>query len=133
MKINNDIRDLLYRCLRNGEQLLVPPFSGAEGSEDAGNPTSYLLVLAPIMQDDEPQGVIEIFQRPTAGPRLKRDICDSSLRCHKKRATIFGLIDCASCRIGKTCSRKSNDFRGLPTTASIREPPHTRSRMKVAV
>ena len=63
---------LLYRCLRNGEQLLVPPFSGAEGDDDAGNPTSFLLVLAPIMQDDEPQGVIEIFQRPSAGPASQR-------------------------------------------------------------
>ena len=63
---------LLYRCLRNGEQLLVPPFSGAEGDDDAGNPTSYLLVLAPIMQNGETQGVIEIFQRPSAGPASQR-------------------------------------------------------------
>src|SRR5215218_9620718 len=32
----------------------------------AANPTDFLLVLAPVLNDQGPQGVIEIFQRPGA-------------------------------------------------------------------
>ena len=38
--------NLLKRVLENGEHLLVPPYSGTAGDDEAGNPTSYLLVLA---------------------------------------------------------------------------------------
>lgn len=63
---------LLQRVLRDAEALLVPPYSGAAGDDQAGNPTSYLLVLAPIRSDDRVVGVVEIFQRPTSGPASQR-------------------------------------------------------------
>ncbi len=63
---------LLQRVLTEGEQLLVPPYSGTEGDEQAGNPTAYLLVLAPIKDEDQVVGLIEVFQRPTAGPASQR-------------------------------------------------------------
>lgn len=63
---------LLYKVLQSKEQLLVPPYSGAGGDEEAGNPTQYLLVLSPIVQDDQAVGVVEIFQRPTSGPASQR-------------------------------------------------------------
>ncbi len=63
---------LLHRVYRDGEHLLVPPFSGAPNDDDAGNPTKYLLILAPIMSDDRPTAVVEIFQRPDSGPASQR-------------------------------------------------------------
>lgn len=63
---------LLQRIIREAEAILVPPYSGAAGDEQAGNPTSYLLVLAPIRADDRVVGVVEIFQRPTSGPASQR-------------------------------------------------------------
>ena len=63
---------LLHRVVRTGEPMLVPPYSGAEGDEEAGNPTAYLLVLAPLRAEDRVVGVVEIFQRPTSGPASQR-------------------------------------------------------------
>ncbi len=63
---------LLNRVLKHGEHLLVPPYSGAVGDDEAGNPTSFLLVLVPIRDDAQVSGVIEIFQRPTSGPASQR-------------------------------------------------------------
>lgn len=63
---------LLHRVVREGEDLLVPPYSGAPGDDEAGNPTAYLLVLAPVQDDKDTVGVVEIFQRPTSGPASQR-------------------------------------------------------------
>jgi hypothetical protein len=63
---------LLHRVIQNDEHLLVPPYSGTAGDEEAGNPTSYLLVLAPVRDDERVAGVVEIFQRPTSGPASQR-------------------------------------------------------------
>ncbi len=63
---------LLYKVLQTKEQMLVPPYSGAGGDDEAGNPTEYLLVLSPILDDDRAVGVVEIFQRPTSGPASQR-------------------------------------------------------------
>ena len=62
----------LLQRVQTGEQLLVPPYSGTSGDEEAGNPTSYLLVLAPIRDDENVVGIVEIFQRPTSGPASQR-------------------------------------------------------------
>ena len=63
---------LLYRVVRTGEHLLVPPYSGAGGDDEAGNPTALLLVLVPIRDDEKVAGVIEIFQRPSSNPASQR-------------------------------------------------------------
>lgn len=62
---------LLKRVFETGQPLTVPPTS-LNHSDDSGNPTEYLLVLAPILQDNQPIGLIEIFQRPGAGPVTQR-------------------------------------------------------------
>ena len=46
--------------------------SGAEGDEGGGNPTGYLLVLAPLVSDGAMEGVIEVFQRPDSQPATQR-------------------------------------------------------------
>ncbi len=63
---------LLHHVARTGEPQLVPPMSGAEGDEAGGNPTSYLLVLAPLVSDGAMEGVIEVFQRSDSQPATQR-------------------------------------------------------------
>ncbi len=65
---------LLYKVLSGGEGALVPPHSGAgeEEAEGAANPTDFLLVLGPLRTDLEAAGVLEVFQRPEAGPNTQK-------------------------------------------------------------
>ncbi|MEN1679324.1 MAG: biotin/lipoyl-binding protein [Planctomycetota bacterium] len=61
---------LLTRTLNEPGGVIVPPHSGAAGGSDtddehaAANPTDFLLVLAPVSNDQGVQGVVEVFQRP---------------------------------------------------------------------
>jgi multidrug resistance efflux pump len=62
---------LLHQVLSGSEGALVAPHSGAGESTDsdeeaAANPTDFLLVMAPVHNDQGPQGVVEVFQRPGA-------------------------------------------------------------------
>jgi multidrug efflux pump subunit AcrA (membrane-fusion protein) len=64
---------LLRQVLEGSEGALVAPHSGTGDATDqdedaAANPTEFLLVLAPVLNDQGPQGVIEVFQR--AGARI---------------------------------------------------------------
>ncbi len=59
---------LLQKVLTSGEPFLVPPHSGAGDGEQGTNPTDYLLVLGALKTELEVVGVLEIFQRPDAGP-----------------------------------------------------------------
>lgn len=63
---------LLNHIAGNGEPKLVPPQSGSGDQQSAGNPTRYLLVLAPLRTDQEIAGVVEIFQRPETQPVTQR-------------------------------------------------------------
>lgn len=69
---------LLQRTLGSDEGLLVAPHSGsAAGTSDgdehaAANPTDYLLVMVPVHNDQGPQGVVEVFQRPGSRPATQR-------------------------------------------------------------
>jgi len=63
---------LLSQVARSGEPQLIPPMSGTEGGEAGGNPTSYLLVLAPLTGDGKIEGLIEVFQRPDSQPATQR-------------------------------------------------------------
>jgi multidrug efflux pump subunit AcrA (membrane-fusion protein) len=90
---------LLYKALSNGEALLVPPHSGPGetngDSEQAANPTDFLLVLGLLKTDLEAVGVVEIFQRTEAGPatqqgylRFLAQMCDLAgefLKSHQLR------------------------------------------------
>lgn len=63
---------LLHSVLRQGEGMLMPPYSGGDDNS-AGNPSEYLLVLSPIKNEGhEAVAVVEIFQRPNAGPTTQR-------------------------------------------------------------
>ena len=81
----NQIRHgrLLQKVMAGGEGVLVPPHSGAGDDSEAGNPTDFLLVFGPLKTELEMVGVIEVFQRPDAGPttqkgylRFLKQMCD---------------------------------------------------------
>ncbi len=86
---------LIADVARSAEPKLVPPQSGLTDENAAGNPTNYLLVLAPLRSDDQIEGVLEIFQRPDVQPASQRgylqfvlQMCDFAgdwLKSHKLR------------------------------------------------
>src|SRR3954451_8085825 len=64
---------LLHQVLLGSDGALIAPHSGTGDATDtdeeaAANPTEFLLVLAPMRNDQGPQGVVEVFQR--SGARL---------------------------------------------------------------
>ncbi len=63
---------LLGNVLTTGLPTLVPPKSGSGNTEEAGNPTKYLLVLATVGVEGETRGIVEIFQRSSGGPTTQR-------------------------------------------------------------
>lgn len=68
---------LLRQVLQGTEGALVSPHSGSGDAtendpEAAANPTDFLLVLAPVYNDQGPQGVVEVFQRPGARMATQR-------------------------------------------------------------
>lgn len=69
---------LLQTVLSGSEGALVQPHSGFGGGTDtddehaAANPTDFLLVLAPLHNDQGPQGIVEVFQRAGSSPRVQR-------------------------------------------------------------
>jgi len=65
---------LLGRVLQTAEPMLVAPHSGAGDDEETlgANPTEFLLLLAPLLADQEIKGVVEVFQRPGARPTTQK-------------------------------------------------------------
>lgn len=63
---------LLSRLFARNQSELVPPgaFIGEDQAE--GNPTPYLLVVAPLSSGKRTLGLIEIFQRPDSAPNIQR-------------------------------------------------------------
>ncbi|MDD3587302.1 MAG: HlyD family efflux transporter periplasmic adaptor subunit [Thermoguttaceae bacterium] len=64
---------LLYQMLRSSESgALVPPHSGTEGPDEAGNPTGFLAIFGMIKTELETVGLIEVFQRPETNPATQK-------------------------------------------------------------
>jgi hypothetical protein len=64
--------ELLRRALTQGRPMHVLPHSqagGENGESGGGNPTDYLLLMAPMKVDQEITGVLEIWQRPNYLPQ----------------------------------------------------------------
>jgi hypothetical protein len=67
--------DLLRHAIVTAQPLLMTPHSGVDASPTAphaGNPTAYLLLLAPVLIDGTVAGLLEVFQdarRPPAAYR----------------------------------------------------------------
>jgi biotin carboxyl carrier protein len=68
---------LLRQVLMSRDGAIISPHSGSGDAtendpEAAANPTDFLLVLAPVYNDQGPQGVVEVFQRPGARTPTQR-------------------------------------------------------------
>ncbi|WP_153556539.1 efflux RND transporter periplasmic adaptor subunit [Roseimaritima sediminicola] len=63
---------LINRISRSGQSLIVPPYSGTADGDQEGNPTRYLLVIAPLSHDGKTDGLIEVFQRPDTAPETQK-------------------------------------------------------------
>jgi transcriptional regulator with GAF, ATPase, and Fis domain len=63
---------LINKLVEQGEPTIISPNSGGGDPAEAGNPTDRLLVFAPLRINNETVGLVEIFQRPNAGPSTQR-------------------------------------------------------------
>ena len=77
---------------------------------EAGNPTTCLLVLAPLIVEKEPMAVVEIFQRPAAGRARSGATCGSSCRCATWPATISRAAACGSSPRTRRCGDSSKQL-----------------------
>jgi multidrug efflux pump subunit AcrA (membrane-fusion protein) len=62
---------LLKKAISDNQALVAPPRSGG-GNDESGNPSDLLLVLAPLVVENQPLAVVEVFQRPGGGPTTQR-------------------------------------------------------------
>lgn len=125
---------LLDRVVRSGEPELVPPLAGSGDDEAGGNPTRFLLVVAPLISDKKIEGIVEVFQRPNAQPSTQRgylrfvlQMCELAaewLKSHKlrefsdrhslwARADEFARIVHESLDLRDTCFTSVNEARRL--------------------
>ncbi len=67
---------LLEEAFRTGQPKLLPPQSSAGPSEGgavtAGNPTDFVILIAPILVDKQVEGLVEIWQDPHRGADAQR-------------------------------------------------------------
>ncbi|MCE9556492.1 MAG: HlyD family efflux transporter periplasmic adaptor subunit [Planctomycetes bacterium] len=63
---------IIGRVFSTGEAVLVPAGTRSADEAAGGNPTHYLLVLAPLRSKRQAYGVVEILQRPGASPATQR-------------------------------------------------------------
>jgi hypothetical protein len=68
--------ELLRLCAQMGRSQMVPPHSGTgtaeEGKPAPGNPTDYVILIAPILVDKQVAGMIEIWQDADRNPNAQR-------------------------------------------------------------
>ena len=64
--------ELLRLAVAHGKPMDVPPRSGVgqpeEGKPSAGNTTDFLLLIVPILLNDQVTGLIEVWQQPNRPP-----------------------------------------------------------------
>lgn len=63
---------LIKGVLGGTQAILAPPGAGHGEGGEAANPTDLLLVLSPLVVEQESQAVVEIFQRAGGGPSTQR-------------------------------------------------------------
>lgn len=63
---------LLKKVADGGEPEIVAPHSQGLKTDQAGNPTENLLILGPLIVNNDTVGMVEILQRPGAGPTTQR-------------------------------------------------------------
>ncbi len=64
--------ELLKRIVDAGEPEVITPYAESSDPSHGGNPTDKLLIFGPIIVNHEVIGLVEILQRPGAGPTTQR-------------------------------------------------------------
>ncbi len=115
---------LVQRCFTAGEPLLVPPHAGGENGQ-GGNPTDFLLVLAPLVSEKQPVGVVEVFQRGDSAPEARQgylrfltQMCDLAaeyfkgrqLRQLSERQELWGQLERFTRAIHKTLNSRKTAY-----------------------
>src|SRR3954453_17080051 len=83
---------LLGVMLQATQPQIVPPGAAVEGMPNAGNPTNFTLILAPLTVDKQVVGLVEILMDPTRRAatqkstlRFVSDLCDLAATYLKNR------------------------------------------------
>src|SRR5262245_37576743 len=63
---------LVKDVVESAQAVIAQPSSGPAKAGGASNPTDLLVVLAPLVVDQQAQGAVEIFQRPGSAPSAQR-------------------------------------------------------------
>jgi hypothetical protein len=85
--------DALLGCMIQASQpQIIPPGATIEGVPNAGNPTAYALIIAPLLVDKQAVGLIEILMDPNRRAatqkstlRFVSDLCDLAATYLKNR------------------------------------------------
>jgi multidrug efflux pump subunit AcrA (membrane-fusion protein) len=85
--------DALLGCMMQATQpQIIPPGAAVEGVPNAGNPTSYALIISPLTVDKQVVGLVEILMDPTRRAatqkstlRFVSDLCDLAGQYLKNR------------------------------------------------
>lgn len=76
--------ELLKMAILGGQPRLVPPQSSVGQTEDnkvaPGNPTDYVILLAPIIYEKQTVGLVEIWQDPNRGADAQRGFLQFMVR-----------------------------------------------------
>jgi hypothetical protein len=76
--------ELLRKAVMQPQPRFLPPRSsegaGTGGSAGAGNPTDYLLLLVPIVVDNQVAGLLEVWQAPDRHPNAIRGFLEFMMR-----------------------------------------------------
>ncbi|WP_406693716.1 biotin/lipoyl-binding protein [Singulisphaera sp. Ch08] len=83
-RVRTQPHDALLGCMIQASQpQIIPPGATIEGQPNAGNPTPFSLIIAPLMVDRQVVGLIEILMDPTRRAatqkstlRFVSDLCD---------------------------------------------------------
>jgi Biotin-lipoyl like len=92
-RVRTQPHDALLGCMIQASQAtIIPPNAAIEGVPNAGNPTGYSLIIAPLSVDKQVVGLIEILMDPTRKAaqqkstlRFVGDLCDLAGQYLKNR------------------------------------------------
>ncbi len=92
-KVRSQPHDALLGCMVQATQpQIIPPGAAVEGVPNAGNPTGFTLIIAPLIVDKQAVGLVEILMDPTRRAatqkstlRFVSDLCDLAAQYLKNR------------------------------------------------
>jgi len=117
---------LIEHVLQTGKARLAPPKSGPADSQQAANPTEFVLVLSPWRFEEDSGGVVEVFQRPGASPSAQQGylrfltvICElvtdfhrnCQLRGFRQRIEQFGRFEQFTEQVHASLDLKTTAYR----------------------